>query len=69
MAAAGQRPPPSYWTFLLGVASLALGVLTFVMAYNKSNAEDTRHNAEETRHLEQRLCRLEAVEGIGECKR
>jgi hypothetical protein len=46
----------------LGIASLALGVLTFVMATNKSDAE-------ETRRLEQRLCRLEAVSGTGECKR
>lgn len=56
------RGPPSYWAIIVTVANLVLALLAFLATTSKTNAD-------ETRMLEQRLCRLEAIAGVGECKR
>lgn len=48
-----EKPPPSFWATTLAVASLALSALTMVLNSSKN--------------LEQRLCRVEAALGKGEC--
>ena len=60
--AAPPRQPPNYWPTLIALGSLIVAGLSLMLTINKSNAE-------ETRRLEQRLCRMEALAGVGECKR
>lgn len=57
-----QKQPPSYWTLLVSIGSLILGILAFLNTTNKADAADSKV-------LEQRLCRLEALNNMGECKR
>ena len=48
-------PPPNYWATLIALASLVLSGLTMLMNSSKN--------------LEQRLCRIEGVLNVGECKK
>lgn len=59
--AESNRPPANFWATIIALASLALSALGMLNAANKSDTE-------ETRKLEQRLCRIEALTKIGECK-
>jgi hypothetical protein len=59
---APKPPPPHYWTTLIALGSLGLSALGLLMASNKSDTEATER-------LRDRVCRLEAVEQIGDCKR
>lgn len=49
------KPPANYWATMIALASLALTALQMVTDAKSS--------------LERRLCRLEALNNMGECKR
>lgn len=57
-----EKPPANYWAMIISAGGLIVALLSFMATSSKTSAE-------ETRRLEQRLCRMEALSGMGECKR
>lgn len=53
-------PPPSYWATLISLASLVVAAIGLVTSTGKADRE-------ESRRAEQRLCRIEAALGKGDC--
>lgn len=52
---------------------IVTSIVTLLMGYAagqvKVSAIEARIAAIEAQHLEQRLCRIEAIQGMGDCKR
>lgn len=57
-----ERPPPNYWATLISLGGLIVALISLLAGMNKSSAEDTGK-------IERRLCRLEALNNMGDCKR
>lgn len=53
--------PAGFWSLIIGLAGVILAALGLYFGGTKTDRD-------ETRKLEQRLCRLEARAGTGECK-
>lgn len=54
--------PPNFWGSVIALASLAVAVISLLTSLNKSDRDQTRD-------IERRLCRIEALNNVGECKR
>lgn len=65
---AHRGAPPNFWTILGTVASSALAALSLLLAATKTGRDETDRVRAEAKALEQRLCRLEARAGTGDCK-
>ena len=56
------KPPSRFWEMMVALAALALSALGMLIAANKADASQAQEN-------ERRICRLEAIAAVGECKR
>lgn len=57
-----RNPPKNYWQIILTAGSLIVATLSLMNSTSKADREETKQQ-------ERRTCRLEALAGVGECKR
>ena len=57
-----EKPPAHFWTAAIALASLALSAFGMLIGAGKADVTEAKSN-------ERRICRIEAVMGIGDCKR
>jgi hypothetical protein len=64
-----RHPPANYWQIILTLGSLIVATLSLMNSSSKADSEALESARKDAKENERRICRLEAVEGIGECKR